>query len=149
MPKSKPHRSRMFREFSKTKSDYLKANYLKNFDLVMRDIVANSDISISDMKFLLFAYDYEFFTLDHMATAYKRSKLKLAERTIYPLVNIGYLYKHFDRYAPSDKMEDLIFRNETLKEYSIRYAVSQKGRLMVAKFYRKMEGEEKISIGDS
>ena len=30
--------------------------------------------------------------------------------------------------------------------YRVRYALSQTGRLMVSKFYRKMEGEEQINV---
>jgi hypothetical protein len=149
MPKSKPHRSRMFRDFSMMKPDQLKANYLKNVDLAIKDITKHFDISSADLLFMVFIYDYEFFTLAHIAKAYHRSKLKLSERHVYPLVNLGYIYKHFDRYTPSGKMEDLIFHNETVHSYEIRYALSQKGRMMVAKFYRKVDGSEKLNLGES
>jgi hypothetical protein len=36
-------------------------------------------------------------------------------------------------------MEDHLFREETKMNYRVRYALSQKGRLLVQAFYRKLE----------
>ena len=58
---------------------------------------------------------------------------------VYPLVKEGYLYKHFDKLTPSQSMEDHLFREETKMNYRVRYALSQKGRLLVQAFYRKLE----------
>ena len=146
MPKSKPHRSRMFRDFSMMKPDQLKANYLKNIDLAIKDITKHFDISSADLLFMVFIYDYEFFTLAHIAKAYHRSKLKLSERHVYPLVNLGYIYKHFDKLTPSSTREDHLFRSETKYNYRARYALTQKGRMWVSIFYRMADGTLK---GDS
>ena len=72
-----------------------------------------------------------------------KSKKKLSDRVVYPLMREGYVYKHFDKLTPSNTMEDHYFRDETKMNYRVRYALSQKGRLLVARYYRKMRGEER------
>ena len=89
--------------------------------------------------FMLWAYDLEFWTLDYAAKEYGVSKKKLSERTVYPLVKEGYIYKHFDRLTPSDTYEDHLFRDETKYNYRVRYALTQKARLLVQKIYRELE----------
>ena len=93
---------------------------------------------------MLFAYDYEFFTLDHMSGAYFYSKEKLASRLVYPLQNKGYIYKYYDKLSPTS-YEDAIF-DESKMRYRVRYALTQKGRMLVQKYYRKLEGEEQINV---
>lgn len=90
---------------------------------------------------MLWAYDLEFWTLDYAAKDYKYNKKKLGERVVYELVNSGYLYKHFDRLTPSDTFEDHLFRDETKYNYRVRYALSQKGRLLVQRYYACLEGQ--------
>jgi len=92
-----------------------------------------------EMNFLLWAYDLEFFTLRYASEDYDYSEKKLAERIVYPLVNQGYIYKHFDKLTPSDTAEDHLFREETKYNYRVRYAITQKARLLVQAFYRKLE----------
>ena len=50
--------------------------------------------------FLLWAYDLEFFTIKHASEDMGRSAAPLAQKTIYPLMKEGYVYKHFDRLTP-------------------------------------------------
>ena len=90
--------------------------------------------------FMFWAYDLEFWTLDYAAKEYKVSKKKLGERTVFPLVKEGYLYKHFDKLTPSSTYEDHLFREETKYNYRVRYALTQKGRLLVQRVYRDLEG---------
>jgi hypothetical protein len=144
MPKRKGDRQKMFRDFSMMKTEGLKANYLKNFDLVIKNTVKTQPITYSEMMFMIFIYDYEFFTIEHIVNVYKRSYMKLEIRLLYPLLKKGYIYKHFDKLSPSQSYEDHLFREETKYNYRVRYALSQKGRMAVAKFYRKMEGDEPI-----
>ena len=49
------------------------------------------------------------------------------------------LYKHFDKLTPSDTYEDHLFREETKYNYRVRYAITQKARLLVQAFYRDLE----------
>ena len=65
-------------------------------------------------------------------------KDNLADRLIYPMLKEGYLYKHFDKLTPSQTMEDHLFREETKYNYRVRYALSQKGRMAVQRFYNSL-----------
>ena len=146
MPKSEVARSKMFRDFSVIKDRYIKANYLKYWSLAIRDMSMNYDLKESEVRFMLFAYDLEFFTLDYMAKSYFYQKHNLYQRLVNPLLRKGYIYKHFDKLSPSNTREDHLFREEQKMNYHVRYALSQTGRLMVSKFYRKIEGDEQINV---
>ena len=64
---------------------------------------------------------------------------KLGERLVYELVKQGYIYKHFDKMTPSNTMEDHLFRDETKYNYRVRYAITQKARLLVQAFYNRQK----------
>jgi len=134
----------MFRDFKMRKEKWLNKGYLKYLRLATRDITANYDIKESELNFMLFAYDYEFFTLDHMSESYFYHKAKLGERVIFPLMKKGYIYKYYDKLSPTS-YEDAIF-DESKMRYRVRYALTQKARLIVQRFYRKLEGEEQINV---
>lgn len=140
MPKSKVPRKKLFREFSRLNQRYVKRNYLKNLREVLLSTQANNDVFQKEIMFMFWAYDLEFWTLDYAAKEYKISKKKLGERTVFPLVKEGYLYKHFDKLTPSSTYEDHLFREETKYNYRVRYALTQKGRLLVQRVYRDLEG---------
>jgi len=140
MPKSRVPRKKLFRESSRLNQRYVKRNHLKNLRAVLLSTQASSDVFQKEIMFMLWAYDLEFWTLDYAAKEYGVSKKKLGERTVFPLVNVGYLYKHFDRLTPSGTYEDHLFRDETKYNYRVRYALSQKGRLLVQRVYRALEG---------
>jgi len=132
MPRSKVQKKRLFRESSRLNQRYVKRNNLKNLRKVLLSTQESYDV-------MLWAYDLEFWTLDYAAKEYGASKKKLSERTVFPLVKVGYLYKHFDKLTPSDTYEDHLFRDETKYNYRVRYALTQKGRLLVQRFYRDLE----------
>ena len=129
----------MFRDFALQDSKYIKRNYLKNFKKVKKLMVESSGLRFSHIEFLLWAYDLQFFTIDYAFTALEMNKTNLSNRVIYPLVNKGYIYKHFDKLTPSDTYEDHLFRDETKYNYRVRYALTQKARLLVQRFYRDLE----------
>jgi hypothetical protein len=54
------------------------------------------------------------------------------------LVKQGLVYKHFDKLTPSTTAEDHLFREETKYNYRVRYAITQKARLLVQAFYRRL-----------
>lgn len=91
------------------------------------------------VEFLLWSYDLQFFTIDYASKQLNMNKDNTANRFIYPLVNKEYLYKHFDKLTPSQTFEDHLFREETKMNYRVRYALTQKGRLLVQKVYRDLE----------
>jgi len=139
MPKSKVSKKRMFREFSKLNQRYIKRNYLKDIRKKFSVFCKNSDLFEKELYFMLWAYDLEFWTLKHASEDYGMNARKLGERIVYPLMNEGYVYKHFDKMTPSQTREDHIFRDETKYNYRVRYALTQKARLLVQAFYRELE----------
>jgi hypothetical protein len=137
-------RKGMFREFKMRKQDELGRTYNKYHKLVIRDMVNSTDATEAYINFMLFCYDYEFFTIDHVSQSYFYSKLKIARRIIYPLQTLGYVYKYYDKLSPNS-YEEAIF-DESKMRYRVRYALTQKGRLLVQKYYRKLEGQEQINV---
>jgi hypothetical protein len=138
MPRSQVKKTRMFRDFSKMPSRFVKNNYLKNLKSATEEFVEGSEITKSYLYFMLFVYDLEFFTISWVANEYGMNKKNLADRMIYPLVSMGYIYKHFDKLTPSQTLEDHLFRDETKFNYRVRYALSQKGRMAVQRFYNTL-----------
>jgi hypothetical protein len=139
MPKSTVKKSRLFREASKLPEKYINKNFLKNLRSATNDFIENNpDLTKSYLNLMLFIYDLEFFTIDYLASEYGMNRKNLADRMIYPLVIAGYIYKHFDKLTPSNTLEDHLFRDETKYNYRVRYALSQKGRLAVQRFYNAL-----------
>ncbi len=139
MPKSKVPKKRMFRDFSRQDKKYIKRNNLKRLKQMRQRVRSQWEISFSDLEFLLWAYDLQFFTIDYAAQDLEMNKTNLSNRVIYPLQRAGYLYKHFDKLTPSDTYEDHLFRDETKYNYRVRYGMTQKARLLVQRFYRELE----------
>jgi len=139
MPRSKISKKRMFRDFALQDSKYIKRNYLKKLKNVKRLMVQVSNLRFSHIEFLLWAYDLQFFTIDYAAEELDMNKNNLGNRVIYPLVKKGYIYKHFDKLTPSDTYEDHLFRDETKYNYRVRYAITQKARLLIQRFYRELD----------
>tara|TARA_R110002020_G_scaffold99711_5_gene236418 strand:+ start:3460 stop:3870 length:411 start_codon:yes stop_codon:yes gene_type:complete len=132
------YKKKMFRDFLKRTKSRVSQNYLKDLKVVKQDIQKNADVSFSDVEFMLWANDLEFFTIDYAAGELNFNKDNLANRHIYPLTKLGYLYKHFPKLSPSQSMEDHIFRDETKWGYRTRYALTQKGRNIVKKVYKML-----------
>tara|TARA_E500000331_G_scaffold310044_1_gene316573 strand:+ start:90 stop:512 length:423 start_codon:yes stop_codon:yes gene_type:complete len=139
MPRSKVPKKRLFREFSLQDKKYIRRNYLKKLKVIKRSINKEYDISFSMVEFLLWGYDLQFFTIDFASKDMGMNRNNTQNRFIYPLVNAGYLYKHFDKLTPSNTYEDHLFRDETKFNYRVRYALTQKARLLVQRVYRELE----------
>lgn len=139
MPKSKVPKKRMFRDFSRQDKKYIKRNNLKRLKQMRQKVTSQWDISFSDLEFLLWGYDLQFFTIDYAAQDLEMNKTNLSNRIVYPMQREGYLYKHFDKLTPSDTYEDHLFRDETKYNYRVRYGLTQKARLLVQRFYRELE----------
>tara|TARA_R100001163_G_C4980392_1_gene136750 strand:- start:258 stop:680 length:423 start_codon:yes stop_codon:yes gene_type:complete len=140
MPRSKVPKKRLFREFSPQDKKYILRNYLKNIKTVKRKINKDYDISFSMVEFLLWGYDLQFFTIKYAAKGLGMNEKNTANRFIYPLMKRGYLYKHFDKLTPSQTFEDHLFREETKMNYRVRYALTQKARLLVQRIYKELDG---------
>ena len=139
MPKSLVSKKKLFRDFSLLNQRYVKKNYLKSLRTTTISFCKSRDIFERELNFMLWGYDLEFFTIKYASEQYDYSHKHLAYRIIYPLVKEGYLYKHFDKLTPSTKIEDHLFREETKMNYRVRYALTQKARLLVQAFYRELE----------
>lgn len=137
MPAKKP-RGKMFREFSKLNQRYVKNNHLKYLRKSVNEFCIKNDIFEKELMFMIWAYDLEFWTLSYAAKDYGYSPKKIGERIVYELVKTGYIYKYFDKMTPSNTMEDHLFREETKYNYRVRYALTQKARLLVQRFYSNL-----------
>ena len=139
MPRSKISKKILFRDFAKQDKTYINKNYLKNLKVLKNKYAKKLGMDFSKIEFLLWAYDLQFFTLDYASKGFESSKSNIGKRYVYPLVNAGYIYKHFDKLTPSDTYEDHLFRDETKYNYRVRYAITQKARLFVQRFYNELE----------
>jgi hypothetical protein len=129
----------MFRDFSLQDKKYIKRNNLKRLKQIRHKVQKEWEVSFADLEFLLWGYDLQFFTIDYASKDLDYNKTNLSNRIIYPLQAKGLLYKHFDKLTPSQTMEDHLFRDETKYNYRVRYALTQKARLLVQAFYRELE----------
>ena len=141
MPKSRVAKTRMFRESAIMKKKYLSYEGLKYLYPTLREWDSKYDIRPAHIMFLVYLYDLEFFTLDYLCEKLDRNKHSLFRDTVNPMRKAGYIYKHFNKLTPSDTAEDHLFRDETKYNYRVRYALTQKARLLVARFYRTVAGE--------
>lgn len=141
MQRFNPRKKR--REFHFLSEKYIRRNYIKNLYLVFEDVKMNHNISRVHLEFMLYVYDYEFFTVKHIAEKLGRSKNKLYERTINPLKRNGYLE---DAYHAKnvDAFVNAMFEERSFNDN--RITLSAKGRLLVQRVYRKLEGEETINF---
>ena len=135
---AKKSKGKMFREFSKLNQRYTKNNHLKYLRKNVKEFCLKNDIFERELMFMLWAYDLEFWTLSYAAKDYGYSSKKIGERIVYELVNGGYVYKYFDKLTPSDTYEDHLFRDETKFNYRVRYALTQRGRMLVNRFYKEL-----------
>lgn len=138
MPRSKVSKKRMFRDFSMLKKRYVNNNYLKNLHSVRKSFCDQNDIDWKHLEFLLWAYDLEFFTIQYASDEYGYNKNNMGNRIVYPLQSEGLIYKHFERLTPSQSLDDHLFRSETKYNYRVRYALTQRARLLVQRFYQSL-----------
>jgi len=140
---SRHHSGRRRRDFSKLNNRYVSKNYLKKWALVIRDVKKNYDLQQTEIEFLLFVYDYEFFTVSHAATVLKRSRTKLYERTVLPLKQRGWIETIYHG-KDVDQYVNQLFHERSNHEH--RLGLTQKARMMVQRVYRKLEGAEPINL---
>jgi len=130
------------REFAKLRSyEYNKErNKLKNLDLSLKYMRSEHDLNYTFMMIMLFTYDLEFWTADYVAEQQNRSSRKVKELFIYPGMKKDLVYKHFDRLSPKNMThEEHLFYEESKMSYRVRYALTQKARLLIRQFYRMLE----------
>tara|TARA_R100001198_G_scaffold88940_1_gene65018 strand:+ start:948 stop:1304 length:357 start_codon:yes stop_codon:yes gene_type:complete len=118
---------------------------MKYYKHAIRDISNSADLTMNEINVLIFMYDYEFFTADHMANALYQSPRKFKQKVLYPLQKRGWIEKAFDRTKVNEmSFSEALFHER--KNYKNRYTITQRARLTIQKFYRKLEGLEQIVI---
>jgi hypothetical protein len=127
----------MFREFSSRKKTQIGDNRLKNLRSTLHRFQNDYEIYQKELMFMLWAYDLEFWTLNHASEQYRYSHPKLANKIVYPLMKEGYIHKYFDKLTPHQE-EVQMFHTEDKYSYRVRYALTQKARLMVQRFYSSL-----------
>lgn len=144
---SRTHKGRKFREFSMLNERYVNNNYLKYYKLAKRDMTENYDVTENELECLLFMYDYEFFTRKHIAEALHQSPKKFYERVMQPLMKKALVEKLYTKADLENvTMEQLAFLKYEKNHYRARYQITQKARLLIQRFYRKLHGEDVIKI---
>ena len=138
MPKPNGRKKRMFREVSYLKEDEIGHNYLKNLRAARNMFCDDNDVSWSHLEFLIWAYDKEFWTINYAADEYGFNKKNFGNRILWPLMKEKLVFKYYDKLTPSDKLEDHLFREETKYNYRVRYAITQRARMIVQAFYRRL-----------
>lgn len=139
MPKSRVADRRMFREFSVMREKYLNKNHLKNLKHVTEKYAGlGKEINIPQLQFMLWVYDLEFFTLKYAHEGFSMSENTIGPRIVFPLMRLDYIYKQFDRKNAAGK-SNAAAKQESPSKYRHRYALTQKGRLLVQRFYTDLE----------
>lgn len=137
--------TRRMREYAILPAKNILRNYLKYLRHVQVDICTQYELTPSQFQFLLFIYDLEFFTLVYARTHFapiSDNKMRL----IYtkPLMNKGLIDVYISRQSVTEEDKQLFMLDKGIG-YGARLALSQKGRLLVQKIYRKLEGKEAIN----
>ena len=138
------HPSRKYREFSKYKEELVGDNYAKNVRNVLLDFRDDRNMSPELTMFLLWAYEYEFFTMDYLDKRCGIAKTSWATTMRPVLYKYGLLMTMYSKQSEGVSMEKMMMRNESDPSYRNRYALTQKAKLYVQEFYRKLDGRETI-----
>lgn len=144
MPKSRVPKTRMFREFSRIKARFINHEGMQNIYMATRYYDDVLDLRPNNLQMMCYMYELEFFTLNHIADKFNRNGDGMARRNFPQLRNADLIYKHFNKLTPSNTREDHIFRDETKYNYRVRWALTQKGRMYVSRYYRMCNGTETI-----
>lgn len=135
MPKSRINKQKRFREFSMLNKRYVSNNYLKYVRITRREFCKKHKLRESELEFMIWAYDLEFFTIKHAGKDNGITPRHAGEEIIYPLVKKKMLYKQFPKLSVGGTLEEQMFLPETKFEYRVRYALTQQARLLVQSFY--------------
>lgn len=131
------NKARMFRESSRLPDSAISHEGLKHLGITYHYFRKRFGLTMGQLHLMLLVYDLEFFTTDYACKQMRMYRGMFYKRNILPLIKAEYLYHHFRQTSPSfHSMEDLMFYGETKFSYRSRMALTQKGRMLVARFYR-------------
>lgn len=103
-------------------------NYLKHYRNVLFDFRDKYSLKVSDMEFLFFVYDMRYFTGLTIAKDYRCSN-SFITRNLPVLLSKGYVTIYLEK----------------AHNRARRYMISQRGKIVVTKFYNKLK-EYKYAI---
>jgi len=140
MPKSRAQKSKKNRDFLMRKDKYLGENYLKYFDLAVKHFINVTEFTRAELMFMLYVYDYEFFTLDYMSESYGRSKQQLYMKIVNPLKNKQAIENYYNNGTSTTIIDSVLH----IDYKTARISLSTKGRHAVQRFYRMLDGREEV-----
>ena len=104
-----------------------KPNYLKHYRGTLYIFRDRYNLKASDIEFLFFIYDLESWNRTYVKKNYK-SSLTFITRNIPDLMGKGYISIYLEKAHGRAR----------------KYMISQRGRLLVSRFYRVLNGQEII-----
>jgi hypothetical protein len=104
-----------------------KPNYLKHYRGTLYTFRDRYNLKASDIEFLFFIYDLESWNRTYVKKNYK-SSLTFITRNIPDLMGKGYISIYLEKAHGRAR----------------KYMISQRGRLLVSRFYRVLNGQEII-----
>lgn len=140
MPKSKAAKSKQHRDFLMRNGKYVKDNYMKWFDLAMKNFIYKTGCTEAQVRFMLFFYDYEWSTMVRVAEDYGRAYTALYRQVILPLKKEGYIEDYYSHGATSAEVDQML----GISQKASRVCLSRKGKQSVQRFYRMLDGREEI-----
>jgi len=99
-----------------------KDNYLKHYRNVLFDFRDKYNLKISDIEFLFFVYDMRYFTGLTIAKDYRCSN-SFITRNLPVLLSKGYVAIYLEK----------------AHNRARRYMISQRGKILVTKFYKSLK----------
>lgn len=102
-----------------------KPNYLKYYRPTLYYFRDNYNLKVSDIEFLFFVYDLKYFTYVYVTENYRSSR-EFVDRNVPSLYRKGYL---------------AIYQQSGMNRIR-KYMISQRGKLLVSKFYRILNNKE-------
>ena len=97
-------------------------NYLKYYRNVLFDFRDKYSLKVSDIEFLFFVYDRDYFKCYTIAKYYRCSNIFIT-RNLPTLMNKGYVTIYLEK----------------AHNRARRYMISQRGKILVTKFYKKLK----------
>ena len=144
MPKSRVAKSKKFREASPMKEYFKQDNPYKLLGPVFVDTIERYNIPPAFLYVMMYVYDLEFFTADYLTGKVGLSEKYIKTNLLGRMKREGWLYDQFAKQSTIEKTIGQAIHDERSRTYRNRYALSQRGRLLVRRVIRKMNGEEPI-----
>lgn len=127
-------KKKVFREFLKKENQQPLSFNMKYAYNARKYLIKNRDIKTVELDFLCWAYDLEFFSIQHAVNEFHKHPLDIENKFVYKLMKEGWLKKYIDVRQLS---KDLTYRMLMDKNFStgrMRYCITPKGDRLVREF---------------